>query len=106
VLLWNRLFWGPIFPLLWNGTILRNLATVQGLQKRLTQGMSQRPLNKKTKFVTTANITIDRTLQKLREFGFSEALRETKVCPSTYFNLWFLCTYGSTGSVRKVLAKC
>jgi hypothetical protein len=39
--------------------------------------------------LTTANITIDRTLQKLCEFGFSEALRETKVCPSTYL------TYGS-----------
>jgi hypothetical protein len=50
---------------------------------------------------TTANITIDRTLQKLCEFGFSEALRETKVCPSTCFNVWFLCM-----ALPEVLAKC
>jgi hypothetical protein len=42
--------------------------------------------------ITTANIsTIDRTLQKLCKFGFLEDLRETTDCPSTYFNLWFLC---------------
>ncbi len=51
---------------------------------------------------TTANITIDHTLRKLCEFGFSEALRMTKVCPSTYFNVWFLCM----ALVSKVLAKC
>ena len=51
--------------------------------------------------ITTANITIDRTLRKLGEFGFSEALRETKVCPSTYFNLWFLCM-----TLQEVVAKC
>ena len=50
---------------------------------------------------TTANITIDRTLRKLCEFGFSEALRETKVFPSTYFNVWFLCM-----ALQEVLAKC
>ncbi len=52
-------------------------------------------------FVIMAKITIDRTLQKLCEFGFSEVLRETKVCPSTYFNVWFLCM-----ALQEVLAKC
>ena len=50
---------------------------------------------------TTANITIGRTLRKLCKFGFLEALREMKVCPSTYFNVWFLCM-----ALQEVFAKC
>jgi hypothetical protein len=57
--------------------------------------------SKLSKKDTTANITIGRTLQKLCEFGFLEALRETKVCPSTYFNVWFVCM-----ALQEVLAKC
>jgi hypothetical protein len=41
VLLWNRLFWGPIFPLLWNG--VKHCHCLGVAKKANTRYMSRRP---------------------------------------------------------------
>ena len=50
--------------------------------------------------ITTANITIDRRLQKLCEFGFSEALRDEGLSINLFI-VWFLCM-----ALQEVLPTC